>query len=377
MKKKSKIGTSDYISVYLRNSENGPSCYYRVRQYLDEINYTFQINNAFSDNEYYLNMKIRSGIRKKFIQAYLYIVACIRRTNSIMYDYFHKPKVIIVQREVFPRALPVFLFPLLKKILEDAYLIWDFDDDIFLSGEISQREQCLLLEKANRIVATSDYLLDMVKQNTSANLLQMATTDGFVTKYNFDDFTKTRDLSYDSRIDIVWVGTDSNLHNVERITELIEEFSQRINKEVRLIVVCNKPLDVNENEYTYKIININWSRKDAENAILCSHIGIMPLIDNQFAKGKGGFKLIQYMSAGLPVVASNVGFNSTVVDEQCGKLIDDECEWIEELYKLATDRKYWISKSRMSKMKYEKQFKYENNLEMWKKMLGENVKCIS
>ena len=55
--------------------------------------------------------------------------------------------------------------------------------------------------------------------------------------------------------------------------------------------------------------------------IISAHIGIMPLPDNDFTRGKGGFKLIQYMSTAMPVIASAVGFNKQIVTKDFGYLV--------------------------------------------------------
>jgi glycosyltransferase involved in cell wall biosynthesis len=67
-------------------------------------------------------------------------------------------------------------------------------------------------------------------------------------------------------------------------------------------------------------------------------IGIMPLIDSPFERGKSGYKLVQYMACGLPVVASPVGVNRTIVDDGAnGYLAASEGEWRTALERLIAD----------------------------------------
>ncbi|EMR11899.1 group 1 glycosyl transferase [Methylophaga lonarensis MPL] len=64
----------------------------------------------------------------------------------------------------------------------------------------------------------------------------------------------------------------------------------------------------------------------------------MPLIDSPWERGKCGYKLIQYMACGLPVVASPVGVNTEIVRERInGYLATNDDEWEEALIKLCTD----------------------------------------
>lgn len=89
--------------------------------------------------------------------------------------------------------------------------------------------------------------------------------------------------------------------------------------------------------------NILWSRENAKKMILKSHIGIMLLDNTIFAKGKGGFKLIQYMASGLPVIADDVGFNWIAVGEDAGYLVGNvgAVSWEEALYALSSDIEQW------------------------------------
>lgn len=59
----------------------------------------------------------------------------------------------------------------------------------------------------------------------------------------------------------------------------------------------------------------------------------MPLEDNAYTRGKWAFKLIQYMSGGLPIIGSNVGFNKTVVDKEIGALANNSAKsaWLDAL----------------------------------------------
>ena len=85
------------------------------------------------------------------------------------------------------------------------------------------------------------------------------------------------------------------------------------------------------------VVHVPWS-EDTEVSILNSFdVGIMPLFNDEWAKGKCAFKLIQYMACGVPVVASAVGANIDVVDDTCGFLADDEDSWVDGLERLRSD----------------------------------------
>ena len=82
-----------------------------------------------------------------------------------------------------------------------------------------------------------------------------------------------------------------------------------------------------------------WSEAAEVSLIQTFDIGIMPLTDTPWARGKCGYKLIQYMACGLPVIASPVGVNSDIVEHGVnGFLADTEEEWAQAISTLLSDR---------------------------------------
>lgn len=89
-----------------------------------------------------------------------------------------------------------------------------------------------------------------------------------------------------------------------------------------LHVICNKLLEYQPSHLI--VDNTLWSRDVAKEMIHRSYIGIMPLTNTISSKGKGRFKIVQYMSAGMPAVVSAIGYNSEiVVNGKTGYLVDD------------------------------------------------------
>ena len=81
-----------------------------------------------------------------------------------------------------------------------------------------------------------------------------------------------------------------------------------------------------------------WS-EETENALIADcDIGVMPLSDVPWDRGKCAYKLIQYMASGLPVIASPVGANcDVVVDNECGFFASSAAEWTDQLERLLTN----------------------------------------
>ena len=88
-----------------------------------------------------------------------------------------------------------------------------------------------------------------------------------------------------------------------------------------------------------KIKNIQWKENTEVSSLNSIDIGIMPLHKSLWEHGKCGYKLIQYLALGKPVVATPVGVNIDIVDESVGFLADNEYEWYVALEKLIISKK--------------------------------------
>ncbi len=363
------------ISIYVRNSSIGPSDYYRICQYIDCISYDFVINDALTREEFQKNINLKSGIRKQIYQGYLFIKIYLRRAKALMMDLRQKRKAIVVQREIFPHLMGWGAGYLLKKLCRYTRVIWDFDDDVFLNNEISDREKKILEEYAYKIVVTSAYLKGLLSEKAQEKVIVLPTTDSFYKRYNPIILKNKRLLSYCNKVEIVWVGTAVNLKNLDIVIEELEKaaevLEEKYSKKLILKVVCNEKYEYNT--CFLQIKNLKWSRGIAEESIANAHIGIMPLSMNKYALGKGGFKLIQYISVGLPVIASSVGYNEEIVSNNMGVLIrnEDIGRWMESILMLSIDEKRWMEMGEAAFDTYMEKYSYDNNLDVWKSILKE------
>ncbi len=364
-----------HISIYVRNSEDGPSCYYRICQYIKSISesdgFEFTIHDALSRKDFRNNLDQKNGLKKRLLQLILFFRIVIRRVSSINSDLTNSPTFIIIQREVFPRYLPFFVKNKYKKLLQSNHIIWDFDDDILESKELSKAEWDLLIKNANTIVATSNYLINKTL-DSKATKIALPTTDGFFKAYDYNLCLEKRRKEYDSIIHIVWVGTASNLANIVGVIPYIESVSISLKgtKRIELVVISN----VDDPAFYKKYDNLNitykkWSREIAEHAIVNAHIGVMPLPNTINSKGKGGFKLIQYMSAGVPVIASKIGMNCDIVTPDMGFLVNNEQEWIDAMITLSGNISLWEEYSYAAKQRYESHFSFDCALNTWRNIL--------
>lgn len=125
-----------------------------------------------------------------------------------------------------------------------------------------------------------------------------------------------------------WIGSPST---APYLAELIEPLRQLGTEgAVRLVVIGGKApaipgVDINE---------VDWSEATEVALINGFDVGVMPLPDDEWARGKCAFKLIQYMACAIPVIGSPVGANNDVVDAASGILASSEWEWLSALRQL-------------------------------------------
>ncbi|MCI5140304.1 MAG: glycosyltransferase family 1 protein [Candidatus Electrothrix sp. ATG1] len=132
---------------------------------------------------------------------------------------------------------------------------------------------------------------------------------------------------------IGWIGTSGNykyLYDIENVfLYLFEKFPF-----VKLLVVADTPPFFTRLP-AQNVCFLRWSREVEVQAIQQMHIGIMPLHDNEWEKGKCSFKMLQYMATELPVVVSPVGMNKEVLERgEIGFGTRNYSEWIDALTSL-------------------------------------------
>ena len=122
-----------------------------------------------------------------------------------------------------------------------------------------------------------------------------------------------------------WIGSPSTAAYLNELVEPLTALGQEC--AVRLIVVGGKAPKVPN----VTITEIVWTEQSELELINSFDVGVMPLPDDDWARGKCAFKLIQYMACAVPVVTSSVGANVEVVNSDCGFLVSTPQEWLDAL----------------------------------------------
>lgn len=358
------------ISVYVKGDRNS-TAYYRIYQYFDKIK-TIDVKYNVMYPQWVQDKLMPVSRQPKLIQVVIYFAAFFKILSSLLKDLLNKPDVIVIHKRVLSRYMPSILKVVLKKCHKNGTkIIWDYDDHVVKGNEMSQKTFDFFADIADIIVVTHEYLQSLLPEYCLCKSFILPTTDGdmFLT-YKNNNLESERMTNIQNEIDIVWVATSNNIKNLAIVLSFLDKAAEKLNqigRELVLKVVCDKPLEYVSQKL--KIENIKWTRKAAIDCMRLSHIGIMPLRDVEYNKGKGGFKLIQYLSIGLPCIGSKVGFNNQVISNDCGFLVENtENEWVEAILNLSKENN-WKEYSKNAYIHWEKYFSYSKNLEFWENIL--------
>jgi glycosyltransferase involved in cell wall biosynthesis len=102
---------------------------------------------------------------------------------------------------------------------------------------------------------------------------------------------------------------------------------------------------------------VDWTEDSEVTSIAECDVGIMPLNDTPWERGKCGYKLIQYMACGLPVVASPVGVNREIVrDDENGYLAKEPSDWVSRLGRLLANPQLRLTMGRSGRHRVESEY---------------------
>lgn len=207
-------------------------------------------------------------------------------------------------------------------------LVFDFDDAVFLGrgGGISTlRSRALwsVFDAAERVVAGNNWLAGFVPNGAKVTVIPTCIDDAV--------YSPAEAPSAATNPLIGWIGSGTNLRYLWQLVEPLD----RLRKE-GLQFRCRICSDVKDDKLL-KALGADflpWTAAHEVEVLRSFDIGLMPLHDDDWCRGKCGFKLIQYMSVGKPVVASAVGFNLDVVREGVDGFLVNSGAWFEPLREL-------------------------------------------
>lgn len=344
--------------VFLRNKTFRPSSFYRVYQYIRDLEKSEIYISEYESNIYYKLNKYKNRLITYINKGiFMFFIGYLRRIFTLFIIINKRDNnYIFVQRSIFPRVIGPLGKLLLKRVIENAKRVcWEFDDNIIYSKEITEFERKLLEKNASKIIVGNKYLKEQISVKYKEKIEIVNTTDKEFLKFDVNKANKLRKSTYHNQFVIVWLGTDTNLEHLEPFINVLDRAMLDVDKEIILKVICNKRIEIKTEKLV--IENIKWTRERAFDELYKCHMGLMPLKSNSFTKGKCAFKAIQYMGAALPIVISPVGMNKEIiVDNLNGLFIEDSKEFKDRLIDIVIDIEKWDEMSWNARKVWSNQF---------------------
>ncbi|HWY10993.1 MAG TPA: glycosyltransferase, partial [Bacteroidia bacterium] len=234
---------------------------------------------------------------------------------------------IFIQRECFMLGTSYFEKRFSKS---KARLIYDFDDSIWLL-DVSNANKAFawlknpdktskIISLSNTVVTGNEYLARYAKQfNQNVKIIP--------TTVNTDQYYKTK-TNDGNKICIGWSGSLTTIKHFETAVPFLKKLKNKYGDKLIIKVMG----DENYTNSDLEIKGIKWSSETELDVLSTFDIGIMPLPNDQWAKGKCGLKGLLYMSIEIPTIMSPVGVNTEIIkDGENGFLAASKEEWINKL----------------------------------------------
>ena len=317
------------LFIAAHRPDRSPSQRFRFEQYLDflrghgfecELSYLIDAEDDkrfYAPGNYTFKFKMFRKSKRK------------RQRDVARADEFD---IIFVQREAFMTGSTKFeeAFAASK-----AKLVFDFDDSIWLQNVSAANKKLSWLKdpaKTSKIVAVSDlifagnqYLADYARQfNQSVTIIP--------TTIDTEEYTRIE--TNNDKIIIGWSGSITTIQHFEYALPFLEAVHRKYGDRVAFKVIG----DGNYRHEGLGIQGLPWTKEDELAELSSFDIGIMPLPNDEWAKGKCGLKGLQYMALEIPTLMSPVGVNSEIIqDGKNGFLADDVSEWTDKIGRLVED----------------------------------------
>jgi glycosyltransferase involved in cell wall biosynthesis len=287
--------------AFLIHSLDINSCRYRVLQYLPYL-------------------------KEAGIEASIHFYQRTWRDKLRFYNTLGNYDIFYIHRKLFPPLEFAYIRRKARKI------IYDFDDAIMYRSSSAKNPHSLsrrikfayMMKRVDFVIAGNQFLKSKALSYnphvevipTSLDLSQCNATKRYARK--------------EGPVTIGWLGSSSTLKYLKKIMPILERLYLRY-PQFQLKIVCDQFLESS----TMPVVKKPWAAETEETDLKSFDIGIMPLSDDLWSRGKCGLKILQYFSVGVPAVCTPVGINKDIVqDEISGFWAKDEKQWEDGLLTL-------------------------------------------
>lgn len=241
------------------------------------------------------------------------------------YDSLGQYDILYIHRKLFP---PIEFWYIRKKAKK---IVYDFDDALMYKSSSSKNPYspsrrirfAHMMKRIDFVIAGNQFLKSEV-------LLYNPNIVVIPTSIDLSHYTVKGHFHQEGPITIGWLGGSSTLKYLETLMPTFEKLYQKY-PHFQLKIVCDKFLEA----FNVPIIKKRWTLDEEEADLKSFDIGVMPLADDLWSRGKCGLKILQYYSVGVPAVCTPVGINREIVEDGVnGFWAQNEDEWEDRLLRL-------------------------------------------
>lgn len=326
-----------YLTKYTRMAGSSRMRSFQYFPFLEKAGCEITVKPFFDEaylKDFYAGKKNISAVLKSYIRRF-WVLFCAFKYDKI-----------VVEKEIFP-FLPAFA-ELLLNLFGRKYIV-DYDDAIFHNYDKNSNpiikkflgnKIAKVMKYSSVVVAGNAYLAQYAKKS-GAKKIEIIPTVIDLERYAANPLPLFRDgersATEEKKTFIIgWIGTKTTFEKHLLPCKNWIKHLQIKHPEIHFhIIGITEDMDLGEN-----VKYISWTEETEVSEILKMDVGIMPLQDSDWEKGKCAYKLIQYAACGIPGIASDVGMNREVcIDGKTGFIANNEEEWMEKLLFLKNNPK--------------------------------------
>jgi glycosyltransferase involved in cell wall biosynthesis len=322
------------IIFFTKYTEKGPSSRYRSFQYKSSLESHFNLEYYPLFNDDY----IQNLYTNKKTNYYQIVTAYLLRIFQVL-KCLGTNKLVVIEYELLPYFPPVLEYLLYKSKVK---IIVDYDDAIFHNYDLHPKVLVRylyakkipsLVKYAKLVITGSPYLSDyLVKFNKK--IVEIPTSIHYA---NYK--SKSQLVTSNEVFSIGWIGSKSTSINVINIIDVIKEI-YKLNPKITFKLMgfdnnLKSELDLSNVEF------YDWSESGELTFLKEIDLGIMPLEDNPFNRGKCGFKLIQYMAMGKPTLSTPLKANLKINRDNTNLFATSTSEWINCIIEFSSNFNYY------------------------------------
>ncbi len=315
------------VTYFSKSSDVGPSSRYRIHQYLPYLaaaGIDCAVRPLWTPT-YFALLNIAYAPVRNLLRAAYAVIRFLRRGLDLCL--MGKPDLVVVEGQLFPYC-PAWVEQVLAWM--GRKLVVEFDDAIYLT-RCHQQKMPRLLRRASAAIVGNRTLAAYAHQYAST--VQVVPTVVDTTRFAPRQRSAEKAKGDKTRSPtIVWIGLAYNFSYLEVLIPALRRVRQECGAVFR--VISSRPPSLPGVEVEF----MPWDLSTEVAHLQDCDIGVMPLPDTEWARGKCGLKLLQYLAVGLPAVASPVGVNREIITSGVnGLLAMTSDEWSDHLSRLCRE----------------------------------------